>query len=140
MIRGSVNTAEDNVIAIASIRLDGGTQPRARSTGGAMKAAGSIEVIDVRCLHGEERAGVEYVGRAFAGWPESPLGNRAGDIPAYRRWLWEQVKAEQGPAYNELRRLVGQVAGGERIRLGCWCAPNPCHADVVKACVEWMVD
>jgi hypothetical protein len=64
-----------------------------------------------------------YVGRP------SPFGNpfvigRAGDrgtvIRTYRAWLLAQ------PALVERarRELAGKV-------LGCWCAPSPCHGDVL---------
>ena len=56
-------------------------------------------------------------------------GNRDQVIAKYRRWLWNRlkndVKFEQ--AINELRGK----------RLGCYCAPKPCHGDVIKAYLDW---
>ena len=69
-----------------------------------------------------------YVGRP------SPFGNpfvigrdgdRAAVIQKYRAWLLAQ------PALVERvrRELAGKV-------LGCWCAPLPCHGDVLADVAE----
>jgi hypothetical protein len=71
-----------------------------------------------------------YVGHAGArhDWPESPFanpfvklagGDRATMVARYREWLRERQVL--------LRRLPG-LAGRA---LGCWCAPQECHADVL---------
>ena len=31
------------------------------------------------------------------------------------------------------------AAGGEQVKLGCWCAPSACHAEVVRDTVQWLV-
>jgi len=77
-------------------------------------------------------ADVVYVGRAMrrGGWhlAASPLacpyrpgpdGTRAEVIAAYRERLLGRP---------DLLALVSQLRGR---RLGCWCAPLPCHADVI---------
>jgi Domain of unknown function (DUF4326) len=73
-----------------------------------------------------------YVGHAGQrhSWPESDFANpflnlRAVDrremVCRYREWLAEQP--------DLLRRLrEGELTGRA---LGCWCAPEPCHADVL---------
>jgi hypothetical protein len=48
-------------------------------------------------------------------------GTRAEVIERYERWLLEQP--ELVAALDELRGKT----------LGCWCAPEPCHADVSRA-------
>jgi len=83
----------------------------------------------------------EYVGRP------SPLGNpfqidpdnsRRVVIARYRAWLTAQltrniiIKAE----FDHLLAILKQTGA---ITLICWCAPLPCHADVIadlltKAC------
>lgn len=49
-------------------------------------------------------------------------------IYLYKSWLCGKVKAPRGespPPIEDIRReLKGKI-------LGCWCAPNPCHADVL---------
>jgi Domain of unknown function (DUF4326) len=77
-------------------------------------------------------ADVVYVGRALyrGAWrlAASPLANpyrpgpdgtRAQVIAAYREYLLGRP---------DLRALLPQLRGR---RLGCWCAPLPCHADVI---------
>jgi Domain of unknown function (DUF4326) len=77
-------------------------------------------------------AGVVYVGRAMhrGGWrlPASPLanpfrvgsdGSRAEVVARYREYLL---------ARPDLLALLPELRGK---RLGCWCSPLPCHADVI---------
>lgn len=73
-----------------------------------------------------------YVGHAGPrhSWPESGFANpfltqartdRPGMVRRYREWLAEQP--------HLLRRIrSGELTGRA---LGCWCAPEPCHADVL---------
>lgn len=72
-----------------------------------------------------------YVGHSGArhDWPESPFANpfvkqartgRAGMVSRYREWLHEHPSL--------LRRVPKELVGRA---LGCWCAPAPCHADVL---------
>jgi hypothetical protein len=71
-----------------------------------------------------------YVGHAGPrhDWPESPFANpfvklagsdRATMVTRYREWLYDR------PA---LRKRIPDLAGRA---IGCWCAPNACHADVL---------
>jgi len=77
-------------------------------------------------------ADVVYVGRPMyrGGWqlPGSPLanpfrpgpdGSRNEVIARYRRYLLGR---------SDLLTLLPGLRGR---RLGCWCAPEPCHADVI---------
>lgn len=80
---------------------------------------------------------VVYVGRAvrWGGWnlSTSPLANpfrigRDGDpgevIARYEQHLYSRP---------DLMRLARSLRGR---RLGCWCAPDPCHADVIAALAD----
>jgi hypothetical protein len=83
-----------------------------------------------------------YIGRAnrHAGLPESPLANpykardygRGGTLPHYRRWLWQRIQAGETAVLAALRAIDEQSV------LVCWCAPNPCHGDVIKAAAAWL--
>jgi Domain of unknown function (DUF4326) len=77
-------------------------------------------------------ADVIYVGRAMArgGWqlPASPLanpfrlgsdGSREEVVARYREYLLGRA---------DLLALLPELRGK---RLGCWCAPLSCHADVI---------
>ncbi|WVS24519.1 hypothetical protein PSPHG_CDS_0038 [Pseudomonas phage Psxphi15] len=50
-------------------------------------------------------------------------------IQEYRKWLWFQIK--NGIVTIEmLKDLDGK-------RLACYCAPNPCHGNIIKQAVRW---
>jgi hypothetical protein len=79
-----------------------------------------------------ERDLVTYVGHAGNrhAWPESDFANpfvkeakhdREAMVRHYRDYLREQPEL--------LRRLREGELNGRA--LGCWCAPEPCHADVL---------
>lgn len=79
-----------------------------------------------------------YVGRP------SPLGNpfhmrseadRAAVIRAYERWLREQLQ-DDGSAASRAIRDLAERARKQDLCLLCWCAPLPCHADVIKRVIE----
>jgi len=74
-----------------------------------------------------------YIGRAMPGRPGSPFGNifRIGEdgtreqvIDRYRAWITAQP---------ELMRDLESLRGK---RLGCWCKPAQCHADVLVELLE----
>ena len=54
---------------------------------------------------------------------------RASVILAYRGWLWTQVR--------EGRIGLEQLAGLAGKSLACWCAPKPCHGQVLAAAAQW---
>lgn len=103
--------------------------------------------MPIRVVNTAKERPTEYIGRAWAGRPASPLGNpfrmrdergRAGVIQSYRQWLWMKW-AENGSEKEELLRIARRVKAGEEVTLGCWCAPLPCHGDVVASAVNWVV-
>lgn len=83
-----------------------------------------------------------YIGRP------SPLGNpfRIGNdgtreqvVAKYEVWLRgiKDTATPQGTAAREaLRRIQARVLQGERVHLVCYCAPRPCHGDVIKHIIE----
>lgn len=46
---------------------------------------------------------------------------------------------KRGPMYQEVLKLAHRVAAGESLALECWCAPLPCHADVIRSAVNDLV-
>jgi len=54
-----------------------------------------------------------------------PDGTREEVIAKYENWLWSSLLWQPG-AVAELKAMHGK-------RLGCWCAPLPCHGDVLAA-------
>jgi Domain of unknown function (DUF4326) len=88
---------------------------------------------------------------------------------AFRQWLWQNIKlASTGSnavvdpsewklpvaktwcrltsaqVWEELNKIANLVRAGSNVRLLCWCKqPNKnvrCHADTIKACIEWMIN
>jgi Domain of unknown function (DUF4326) len=58
-------------------------------------------------------------------------GERDEVIERYRRWLWEKIESDCIDL-AELASLHGKA-------LGCWCAPEPCHGDVLEAAASWAL-
>lgn len=91
-------------------------------------------------------------GQVYVGRP-SPLGNpfqigrdgtREQVIAKYRAWLWKQLRWPSGalrrsPQVTELQRLLA-LARTAPLELLCWCAPLPCHAEVIRAALLWLAD
>jgi hypothetical protein len=86
-------------------------------------------------------------GQAYVGRP-SPLGNpfqlgrdgsRAEVIASYRRWLWAQLQEPGSAQRQELERLLGMAQAGPLELLG-WCAPLPCHAEVIRSALSWLAE
>ena len=85
-----------------------------------------------------------YIGRAnrAAQLPTSPLANpyrprdfggrRGATLPHYRRWLWRQMQAGNRAVLQALAAVT------EESVLVCYCAPGPCHGDVVRAAAAWL--
>lgn len=85
-------------------------------------------------------ANAHYIGRG------SPLGNpfvmrdkslseRNRVCDEYQAWFESKV-AEKDPAVmDELRRIFVKARDGH-VTLGCFCAPQRCHGDTIKAFIE----
>jgi hypothetical protein len=70
-----------------------------------------------------------YVGRRTRGWPDSPWGNpyRVGQHGTLAEIL-ARYEHEHLASHPELLAMLPELRGKT---LGCWCAPKPCHADVL---------
>jgi Domain of unknown function (DUF4326) len=73
-------------------------------------------------------------GNPFSHRPSRALGvivvaSREEAIRRYRCWLWAQIRSGE-ISLEELAALHGK-------RLGCWCAPSPCHGEVLAAAATW---
>jgi len=97
-----------------------------------------IHVVNKRTFKGD---GI-YVGRpSLLGNPFKMKSESEADrervIQEYRAWLWKRVR-ERGRVFAELMRIK-KLAEQADVYLVCVCKPRACHADVVKACLEWMI-
>ena len=76
-----------------------------------------------------------YVGRPAQGLKGSPLanpyrigshGDRDNVIRLYRQWLAAKITGKDRAVLDALSQL------NEDSVLVCWCAPKPCHAEVIE--------
>jgi len=90
----------------------------------------------------------DYVGRGHPlGNPFSHLSKKSHGakyrktrelaIFAYREWLTFQIENKNNIVVNALKDLRMRAKGGEVIKLGCFCHPKPCHAEVIR---EFILD
>ena len=108
-----------------------------------------IEVINTHHLKGRKVG--EYIGRG------SPLGNpyshlegttalykvasREEAIEKYRIWLEDQIYVKENQEIiNELERLADLALREGKLLLRCFCAPSPCHGDVIKEYLEKIIE
>ena len=98
-----------------------------------------IKIINHHQLCFEEN---EYIGRG------SPLGNpfshmdntkaehkvetREQAIEAYAKWLMEKLQAGDQAIIDEMNRLANIAMSTGKLVLRCYCAPKPCHGDVIR--------
>lgn len=57
------------------------------------------------------------------------VGSREEAIRRHRSWLWEQIR-DGAIAMEELAAMHGKV-------FGCWCHPQPCHAETLAVAAQW---
>jgi hypothetical protein len=95
-----------------------------------------------RFSYRENKTRVMYVGSSKRMWPAHPLahpvewekfeGDRAAYLTVYREWLLS--RPDLGDQLEALR-----VDSWDRaLPLGCWCHPEPCHADVLAALMNGL--
>lgn len=98
-----------------------------------------IEIVNAR--HTDRG---EYIGRPSPGRSGSPLanqfrigadGDRAAVIAKYELWLAGRIRDGEPAILAEIERLA-KIARHGRLVLRCWCAPERCHGDVIKAHIE----
>jgi hypothetical protein len=94
--------------------------------------------MQVVAINARQSNFTHYIGRKWAGLPESPfhnpfhVGKDGNRIEVLRLFVMYWYAPEQ----TELRRLAVCTLPPEAI-LGCWCKPLECHGDVIKAYVEY---
>lgn len=110
---------------------------------GGVAMKDNITLINVRGMPANT-PGVTYLGRSCAGWKGNPLANpyhitstctREQAVARYKSWLWGVIQAKDSPAWTELERLV-KFDGP--LTLGCWCLPQRCHIETVKAAILYL--
>ena len=98
-----------------------------------------MEIINLRNLSGDRSAaalrarGLVRVDRRTRWGNPYRIGPRASRddvIAQYRRHLWEQIR--RGDVSLEDLAALAESKG-----LVCWCAPRPCHAEVLARAALW---
>jgi Domain of unknown function (DUF4326) len=56
-------------------------------------------------------------------------------IDRYEEWIMKKINGRDQILLNELKRLQAK-AKAQPINLICWCAPGPCHGDVIKKILQ----
>ncbi len=69
---------------------------------------------------------------------ESASCSRQQCIELYERLLTTAMKQPMGSSdiKDEIIRITRLLKAGKRVALRCWCAPLPCHGDVIKKMIE----
>lgn len=88
-----------------------------------------------------------YIGRALGVNNGSPLANpftmkdknddkeRDEVISKYKKWIIKKLIEGNEQVRNELQ-YIAMEARRKDVDLLCYCAPKPCHGDVIKKLVE----
>lgn len=58
-------------------------------------------------------------------------GTRDEVIEMYRKHLWYTMNTQP----NRKQEMLSELAGRN---LACWCAPLPCHGDVLIRAIKWL--
>lgn len=84
----------------------------------------------------------EYIGRPSALGNPFKIGRdgtREEVIEKYRNWLRNRLTGKMfrgTPPVVEFDRLYAKYIDTGELRLICWCAPLPCHGDVIAEFIE----
>ena len=99
--------------------------------------------MTIRIVNKRDGIPGEYVGRP------SPLGNpyligpdgtRKEVIEKYRVWFEDRAKHVINIRFQqELARMVQIYRDTGELTLVCWCAPEDCHARIIKEYIEAIV-
>jgi hypothetical protein len=76
----------------------------------------------------------EYIGRGSVlgnPWPITPGRTREQAISTYRAYLRRSLEAEDPDIMREMMRLL-TIAQQKPLTLVCFCAPLPCHGEVIR--------
>lgn len=91
----------------------------------------------VHCLHSSF---THYIGRAFAGFAESPFHNpfHVGKDGDRAEVMLKFAVYWYSPERRRLR-LAAQILIPDDSVLGCWCHPKypDCHGDLIAGYLEW---
>lgn len=70
--------------------------------------------------------------RIGRGYGVANMPQRMESIRKYRRQLEAVIENGKGPVYEKIMEIVELAKDGKSVALDCWCAPFPCHGDVIQ--------
>ncbi len=88
-----------------------------------------------RCAHGHFVARPSTLGNPYA---LTARETRGATIARYRHWLRREW-VKHGAVRAALYRLAQEYVQTGSLYLVCWCAPKPCHAEVIRDAVLGIV-
>lgn len=85
-----------------------------------------------------------YIGRGGKGKANSPFANpytvkdygRELCLKKYAEWLDKKLKDKNSPQRVQFDTMINLLREGHDIKLVCFCAPKPCHGDILKNRLE----
>ena len=95
---------------------------------------GGVKAADDECVIDVSRTG--RLGNPYA-MANSSDSERLRVIEQYRVYL-NGHKQKGTKLWLEIKQIADRVKNGEKIALACWCAPNPCHGDVIIKAVNFI--
>jgi hypothetical protein len=66
-----------------------------------------------------------------------PDGTREDVVKKYKQWLWDNQERAASVA-EALGKLLDLHQEHGQLVLVCHCAPEACHANAIRATLEWM--
>lgn len=82
-----------------------------------------------------------YIGRGSVlgnPYPIDAEHDRAAVVALFREHLRRDWQAH-GPMRREVEALAHRALAGEDLTLVCFCAPQECHGEVIKAAIEGCI-
>lgn len=66
------------------------------------------------------------------------MATREEAIAKYREWL-EWAVCNDVEVKTAIDQIVHYVINGKDVELVCFCAPKPCHGDVIKRYIDHLI-
>lgn len=67
---------------------------------------------------------------------EFVVDSREESIQRYESFLREKINSKDENISKELNHIYRLVKSGFDVNLVCFCAPKPCHGDIIKKIIE----
>jgi len=95
-------------------------------------------MVTVVKINHEHANFTHYIGREWAGIPESPFHNpfHLGKDGNRDEVLLKFIFYWYAPEQKNLRDLA-RIMIDPNARLGCWCKPLDCHGDIIAGYLNW---